>query len=412
MLFKLKFRMKKTIDYMIRICFSMMGKLYSNKYSSEYIKSSEYQDSKRRLLSSVPFYSDKLEFIDEGSLIDKDIVRDNLENFKVNKRCFFSKKAYTSGTSGTPALFIRDISSMVAEQYFQDNYFEWSRKYKIIIRGEHIFDRKSKKISPFVDIPWIKECYVSSYHLSEENLEKIVEKLKKIKNKCLWAYPSSAYLLAEYCLRKNIDLKFDIVATSSEMLYDFYIEKIEKAFGCRVKDWYGQTERVTAIARCSYGNYHFVDGYSEYKLNDSLNGKEIVGSTVHNFVMPLINYRTGDIVDFADDVCGCGKSNGIINGILGRECDFLNIDGRKIGSAAFTISFKKLNNIKESQIVQRKDGKVEVRIVTLDGFIDKDRCQLIEELSYIMPKEIIVVREVKEIQQTKNGKRQFIIAEQ
>ena len=178
-----------------------------------------------------------------------------------------------------------------------------------------------------------KELIMSSYHLSDENMKFYVAEIRKYKPYDLYAYPSSTYLFANFCKRYGIDLKFSCVFTSSEMLLEYQKDEIENTFGCKVYDWYGSAERVAGIGHCEHGAYHEISDYSIIEYLPVNDGQyEIIGTTIHNDVMPLIRYKVGDIIELDDTKCDCGRNFRKIKKILGRNDDFIVLkDGRRFG---------------------------------------------------------------------------------
>ncbi|MDO8549147.1 MAG: hypothetical protein Q7S39_03205, partial [Ignavibacteria bacterium] len=161
-------------------------------------------------------------------IIDKKFISSHYNKF-INKKYIFRKLSYTSGTTGSPQRYLRDVRCIAAEKYFQDKYFNWARKYIIEIRSSKLFSPEYQGRKIFKTLPFCRYMFVSAFHMQDKTLVNLVSRLKTIKNKCLWAFPSSAYMLAEYCVRNKIKLDFDVVITSSEVLHNYQSEIIMRA---------------------------------------------------------------------------------------------------------------------------------------------------------------------------------------
>ena len=360
---------------------------------------------------NIEYYYSKGTNIKRYEFIDKKTVRDNYNLFI--KRGFYLKNTgHTSGTTGTPGRYLRDVRSIAMEQIFQSRYFGWQGKYLVVLRGEILFKPEEKPVEIFKEVPFIKEMYVSSYHLNDESMGILVKRLQRIKNKCLWAYPSSAYTLADYCIRKKVNLDFQVVATSSEKLLDHQVSVIEKAFRCRVKDWYGQGERVASLYRCEYGCYHEVPQYSyiEY-LHVKDNLYEIVGTTLYNKAMPLVRFKIGDLVEISDKPCPCGSSGKNITVIHGRASDFISLPSGRTTGSVLNVPFKKVKNIIEAQIIQKKDKSIIIKVVRNEFFSKQDERILHKEVFSVLPRESSVINYVDKIEKGSNGKFRFVINE-
>lgn len=355
-------------------------------------------------------YSNKGSNLLNYEIIDKRSLNERFDDF-CSKFHPVKNIAYTAGTTGTPRSIFRSIESIAAEQYYQNKYFNWNSMYKVVLRGEKIYRNKHNSNIIYREIPFIKEMYISSYHINDKALEIIVNKLNKIENKCLWTYPSLAYIFADYCLRKNKKLHFDLVATSSEILFEYQINTIKKAFSCEVKDWYGQAERVAAFYRCQCGNYHEVEGYSHVEyLKKENNLYEIVGTTLHNTIMPLVRYNTNDLVEISEEKCACGNKGRNISCIYGRVGDYIEIDGNKLtATGLYCALFKNAPNIVEAQLYQTREKSVTIRIVKNEKFDEHDEKKVLNTIGLYLPSNHYNIEYVNKIERSGNNKYSYVI---
>ena len=89
---------------------------------------------------------------------------------------------------------------------------------------------------------------------------------------------------------------------------------------------------------------------------------EIAGTELHNYAMPLLRYRTGDLADLSSISCRCGRCFKTIKGIQGRIIDFMISRNGVILMEGNWLLLKDVENIIESQIVQRsKEVKMQRR---------------------------------------------------
>ncbi|MDP4180820.1 MAG: hypothetical protein Q8942_06985 [Bacillota bacterium] len=401
-----RFYKKKYQDFFIRKLFYFYSKLFYSKS----IQNDSIKDTLSYCSNKIKYYKNKGCDITNYGFIDKETVKKNYSDF-VNSSYKIKHKGSTAGTSGTPFTFFRDLKCMAAEQYLQNSYFGWRNKYRVIFRGERIFFTEGKLKRIYRRIPFINEMYISAYHISDEGLEDVVEKLAEIKNKCLWAYPSTAYLLAQYCIKHNKQLTFDFVTTSSEMIFDWQIEAIEMAFGCKVMDWYGQAERVAALYRCDYGNYHVVKNYSHVEfINYKDNLYELVGSHYHNRIMPMIRYNTHDLVEIEKERCPCGHEGVNIKVIHGRIGDFLDTGSeKKTATGLYCAFFKDAKRIKGAQICVGEDNKIIIKIEKETGFDESDEELLRNTIKTHLPVEMFSIEFVEHIERNVSGKLNYVV---
>lgn len=395
----------------LKIYFSYFLNFFSDHYFNFFLHKGSLSTLQGTLTfcnHAIPFHFRKGLNLADYPLISKTEVKQNLSS--MTSRKWIKSKAMTSGTTGTPGIFFRDIDSIMAETYFQNRYFKWNSLYKIVIRAHEIIDLGQKPKIIFRKMPFLRQMEVSSFHMNDESMELLVNELEKIKDKCLWAYPSTAYLLAEFCLRRNRKLKFKMVATSSEILLDYQIPIIELAFGCKIKDWYGLAERVAALYRCPSNHYHEMEGYSHIEyLHSQDDIYEIVGTSFYNKIMPLIRYRTGDFVRVSKTPCPCGSPGINIHSILGRDVDFIDLPEKRLPGILLNIPIQKAKNIRESQIIQKKDKKLIIKIVASKEFNQADELLLKREFATLLPDNDFTFDYVDQI--AKGEKFRFIIKE-
>jgi phenylacetate-CoA ligase len=182
---------------------------------------------------------------------------------------------------------------------------------------------------------------------------------------------------------KLAPLSFSVKAvfTSSDVLRPDYRETIERVFGGPVYDLYGSAERVAAIGMCERKTYHVLpeNGIIEFiPVNNSSITMEIAGTGLHNYAMPLLRYRTGDLADISSIPCKCGRCFKTIRGIRGRIVDFMTSRDGAILMEGSCLLLKGVENIIESQIVQEDLEEIRMKFVPADNFSEKDKRKIVE----------------------------------
>jgi phenylacetate-CoA ligase len=370
---------------------------------------------------NVPFYTDLFrelsltpgdikskEDLVKLPFIDKYTVKNNFDKFIAKNRSkLFRTVSHTSGSSGTPAKFLRDYYSINFE-----NAALW-RLWKnagdtglrrITLRGDIIVPVSNTKPPFWKYNPANHELLMSSYHLSESNDQDYIDEIIKFNPGILYAYPSTAYILAKYFKDKNQAINLKAVFTSSEPLSLLQKEYIEKVFNCKVYDWYGQAERVAGIGHCEKGTYHIMEDYSIVELIDTETGLEPVGTHLNNFVMPLLRYKTGDVIQLSESKCSCGRNFREVDRIQGRNIDYiLTPEGRKV--TIFNHIPRGVNNLIETQFVQEIKGELIVNVVVNDQFNEGDEAKLIQNTIEHTSKDMKVkINKLSEIPRGPNGK--------
>ena len=356
-------------------------------------------------------------------LLNKESLRKAPHSF-IDER--FNKKKllciHTTGTTGTPLKIYCDRNSRRINYAYYNSFLMnhmIDPKGTRATLGGRIVVSPSQQSPPFWRYSFFqKNLLFSSYHLTEKNIPYYINKLIQFKPDHIDAYPSSLYVIADYALRNNFDLKNTTkgIITSAETLFSWQREIIEKAFSVKITDQYGSAEMCNFIAQCHLGNYHI---HNDYALIEFLrdNGEtadpgeeaELVCTGFINSVMPLIRYRIGDRGILSDKMCECGSPFPVLEKLLGRTDDFiLTPDGRKVGRLSPVL---KGFPIKEAIYLQKRIQSMEVHIVKGDGYNSNTEEKVVKELRKRLGNEIkIHCKYLEKIPRGKGGKLRTVIS--
>ncbi|HEX7044862.1 MAG TPA: phenylacetate--CoA ligase family protein [Burkholderiales bacterium] len=294
----------------------------------------------------------------------------------------------TSGSTGSPLQLLQTVEAVVWENAFVWRQLAWAG-YR---RGEPRAWIRGDLVVPYVQStpPYWRlnraehMLMMSSYHLAPATVAAYVEALERFDPIVIQAYPSSIAFIARYLSsagREYRGRRLRSVVTSSETLTPADRRAIEGAFGCRVFDYYGSAERVALIQTCEHGTYHVASDYSLFELQPREGGLyEIVGTGFFNRLMPLIRYRTGDLVEPEDAAraCACGRAFPIMKRVIGRTDDYVvTPDGRLVGRLDHV--FKGVSGIAAAQIVQESVNEIVIRVVPYQNFAPEHRQRLVEQ---------------------------------
>lgn len=384
---------------------------YSSYYRNIFLKLGITEEKIKK--ESVLGLLQTLPFLEKETLRNKtmQIVSENKER----KTCCVIN---TSGTTGTPMTIEFDAESKQCTYAEWRRYYDWlglPEKFRSVrFSGRILVDPATTK-APF----WVynvinSQLFMSTYHLSEENMKYYVEKLNHFKPEFLDGYPSSFFILAQYILDKNIKLQFKPIAISStaETLFDHQRKTIEEAFGCKVYNQYASSEGSPWIVECREGHYHLwtdtgVFEFLDHKDNgDGTTISEMVVTSFRNFKTPLIRYRIGDyVIRYKEEKsCPCGSHYPIIHSVIGRQDDILYTKEKgRIGR--LDPVYKGLSGIKQSKIIQTAVDHVEVWVVPDSNYGEKVAEKLLDNLHDRLGRDVVIeLKEVVQIPLGKNGK--------
>ncbi len=151
--------------------------------------------------------------------------------------------------------------------------------------------------------------------------------------------PSFALLLAERAeaegLRQEIHLRYGVFG--AEPWSEAMREKLEAAWEIDACDIYGLSEvigpGVAAECREEKGALHVFDDHFLPEVVDPETGEptdgpgELVLTTLTKEALPVLRYRTGDVTQFVEGVCACGRTHRRIARFAGRVDDMLVVRG-------------------------------------------------------------------------------------
>ncbi|HPJ43460.1 MAG TPA: phenylacetate--CoA ligase family protein [Spirochaetota bacterium] len=348
----------------------------------------ELLDVVNHAIDSVPFYKKRYQehlhslddFTHKMGFIDKDTVIQNFAEFllpDVNNRK--TTKGTTGGTSGKPLQLILPKDRYVFElatMYTMWSNIDWHGQTRAILRNHHLGKNQVFKVDPVK-----KEVIFDGFRTSDDYYFTIYKTLNKYKIRFIHAYPSSVYQLAKFIYRENLNIDFlKGVLCGSEMLLPEQKDLIQNRLGLKIYHWYGHSEKLVLGGYCrgselihvepTYGYFELIDDKGKGITEVGKTG-EIVGTTLHNHIMPLIRYRTGDFAEYAGDYCPyCKRYLPLIKNIEGRW-DINRIylsDMTYVSTTALNLHNDLYSFIDGMQYIQHEPGRLEIILIKGAGY--------------------------------------------
>lgn len=361
---------------------------------------------------------ESLEQLADYPLIQKQDVIDNREDM-LNPECPASQRLLltTAGSTGTPmAFYLQAGVSRAKEQAYLEAM--WARvDYKpdarvAVLRGHAVTGRKSWYFDASRN--WM---IFSSAMLTEAMAAEYVKQINIFKPSFIHAYPSSAMLLAEHMAVRGIKIECEIKALLCGSEHMSLVDKswLEKAYGTKVFRWFGHSERVVLAGegRDNSGFYFCPTyGYVEFGRPSTDGLCEVIGTSFHNHVMPLVRYRTGDYVRLTRDGATRELSWPCVTEIAGRESEFvIASDGRRVPLTVVNMHDDCYDGWSTLQFHQAKPGEMEVCYVPGVGFQDDSILRIETRLLQCLgPGFALRFRAVTEVHRTEAGKRRWLVS--
>jgi len=286
----------------------------------------------------------------------------------------------TSATTGRPLAVL-------------DTARDWYGFYHSYARSLHAFGvrRTDMVMAAFSYGPWIG--YWSGFYAAQDlgclvypvggfSTEQRLDALRTYPITVLGCTPSYALFLAEQAARQGIDLaketKLRITWHTGEPGASIPATKsrIETAFGVRAYDLPGLTEIAAWGFECDAraGLTHVHEDYVYPEVLDEQENPvkpgergELVFTSLYRKAMPLVRYRTRDVVQLAARRCPCGRTLvAFEGGVLARLDDMKKVRGIIVYPRRIEELVRPHRDVDEFQIVfRRRDGLDDV-LVRLD----------------------------------------------
>ncbi|HTU66040.1 MAG TPA: hypothetical protein VMF52_08830 [Steroidobacteraceae bacterium] len=366
--------------------------------------------------------------VDTWPLMDKELLRDRLDAFTTGSE-WFAAPANTGGTQGIPLKLVRSLDGIVFEQACIDRMvsglaLDPREARTAVLRGDNLQDPRTLLAPEGVSANGGRSRIHCAHAVSLENIERLVESLQRFSPDLLCIYPSALEALCGLLVESGRRLEVPAVLTSSEVLKPAAWALAREVLGCRIADYYGQSERIAFAYAFAPREYRFLPGYShvEFVRHDSPllpEGSnellyEIVGTSFWNSLMPLVRYRTGDLVRLPAawgqrELEELALGMRTFGGILGRQQEVI-VCPEGVRLTGLDAIPNEVERVLRIQVVQETLTSARVRVVPARGFGETDAAKLLANARAKVPAGLDITIEVAHwLERTPRGKTPLII---
>jgi phenylacetate-CoA ligase len=230
----------------------------------------------------------------------------------------------SSGTSGTPGLFIQDPQALaVYEALFAvRNGLDARAMLRAISSGSRFafaaaIDGHFSGITMWTRMrlfnPWMSSHTRAMSVL--QPVHSVCQQLTDFAPEILTSYASELVALAEQQREGRLALQLKGIWSGGETLSPRDRADVAGAFGCPVVDDYGASEFLNIAFDCGCGALHLNRDWVILEAVDR-DGRPVPDGTASatalltnlaNFIQPIIRYDLGDSVTFLPELCPCGS---------------------------------------------------------------------------------------------------------
>jgi phenylacetate-CoA ligase len=312
--------------------------------------------------------------LNELPLQTKEDIRKNQKKPRSKILFFRDIKGRTGGSTGSTLQYYisnKDARLSVAMLYRGWSYagYKWGDKIAVLAGGSMISKSQSKWGKFKLEMLGIRKY--SSYGMNSDLMREYYYDMQAWKPKFLRGYVSSLIAFGNFIASEKLQLNLTAIFTTSEMLSDGQRNFLEKIFNCRVFNTYGLNDgSLTAFECTEHNGFHIDMERGLLQILDE-NGNaiwdrvgKIVAYALENKKTFFIKYDTGDQGKVSTRACKCNNPLPLIECILGRSTDLLEINGYNIGSPVLTVLMSHLD-INRYQFIQ--NGLTTILLVISTG---------------------------------------------
>ena len=257
------------------------------------------------------------------------------------------------------------------------------------------------------------------------------ETILRLKPTAIVAVPSFIYKLIQYAGEHNIDINASTVKKAicigenirnTDFSLNILGKKITDAWDIKLYSTYASTEMQTAFTECGQGKGgHHQPELLIIELLDEQNQQvapgepgEVTITTLGVEGMPLLRYKTGDICQYFDDPCKCGRTTLRLSPIIGRKKQMIKFKGTTLYPPSL---FDLLNGMEEildfvAEVYSNEIGMDEVLLHILpinytDECDRKIRANLQARLRVSPHVTYVQYEEIQQMQYKESGRKPF-----
>jgi phenylacetate-CoA ligase len=375
-------------------------------------------DKSNLILKKNKIVLNKFSDLEMIPILTKKLINENLNELKSIR--FDDKQLVrnsSGGSTGEKAVFYQDrihrltqTSNFLAFLRIHGVRY-WQRKHLLVWGNQEDLGNSILPDNIYYHLLFNDSVVLNASNLSEKELNRCSDILKKIKFDYIRGYSQGIFILAKHINDNKIKIKKQklVISTATQLSNEMKIE-IKKAFSCDIVDFYGSRE-VGSIgyyeSNESLKIFHNMNYVEVENIENSSIG-ELIITNLSNKGMPLIRYKIGDIGIISNNE---KQLPFYISKLNGRVADvFHTIDNKKIDGTFLTTILNEFDGINQFQIIQEKIDLIKIRFVS-----NINVNQLIfDKISFKFSKifgdecELIFVKE-KYIPPSKSGKFLYVI---
>lgn len=298
-------------------------------------------------------------------------TKDDLQQYNHDFFCISPDKivdySTTSGTLGDPVTFGLSDSDLERLAYNEAISFACAgiRKGDVVQMVTTIDKRFMAGLAYFLGL---RKMGASVVRMGPGVPELQWDSIFRYKPKYLITVPSFLLKMIDYAEKNGVDYKNSSVygavcigesIKNQDFTDNILSQKIKEKWDIQLFSTYASTEMSTAFTECEFqiGGHHHPELIITEILDDNENpvgegeNGELTITTLGVEAIPLLRFKTGDIVKAHHEPCGCGRNTMRLGPVVGRKQQMIKYKGTTLYPPAMNDILNDFNTILCYQIV-------------------------------------------------------------
>ena len=404
----------------------------SQYWDRETIENYQFRKVREMLLhagSNVPYYRDlfksagfnpqkfqSLKDLEQVPLLDKEIIRKNPEQLLADhKATIHGYWKYTTGSTGTPLRLFLDRDCHINKYAATLRAYHWAgyspgKRAFLLVENENL-----KKAFGYRLLS--NSIYFDTSSVTRDNVQAFYGLLNRFRPNYYIGYGRAFLNFYKHLVDLGLTVPSPIsLVHYGENLPENDKKKLETIYRTRVYNFYSHREDTVLASEPEPGKKYLMEDFFYPEILDETNQiieegtGELIGTGFYNYTMPLIRYKTTDILTVKKYAEANDHKFTQVEKIVGRVNDkVLTPGGREfyfVGQPIFEIP-----GIISAQHIQESRTGLKVNLLTDDDF-DPGSIEQIKKnyLEYLGEQMTFDVQIVNKLEERGTGKRPVIIS--
>ena len=348
-----------------------------------------------------------IEDLQKLPIIDKDMMRDNIQFISRNALYWKPSMSHTGGSTGRPFehMIGKNQRDAIAATVWRG--WGWAGKLHgdrmITLSGDGLGAQGGEKLN--------------TVGMTDAIMEGFARKIKEYNPDGFRGLPYPMTLFCKFLERFGVGDTFRAryALTTSENLLDDQRRWIGGYLG-EVFDQYGTNDGGTNAMECEQHNgLHISQEIAIFEVVDENDNAlppgsegQLVVTGLYSYPQPWVRYRTHDVATIETAPCPCGRTSPRLTNLQGRVTDFIVTDAATFSGTALCNAINQLP-MRAYQFEQVERNHIIVRIVKEPGYSESDTEFIECNIRKYDPAVKLSFQFVDDIPQTPAGKCQYVI---